>query len=459
MAKNSIRDFSATAASNTDIQSVDIDENCAASGINNAIRELMADLADVNAGTVAMTSPSADSLSTDTISEKTSGSGVTIDSVLLKDGALGSIASAVAAHLTSINGGQIGGNRNLIINGAFEVAQRATSKAHTESAINGYYTVDRFQLLSNAMDQLRVTQTQSTTSPDGFSNSFGVEVTVAESALAADEILYIQYRAEAQDLQHLAYGTSDAKKVTLSFYVRSSLTGKYTVLLYQDDATRSNTQSITINSANTWERKTITFDGDTSGTINNDNGYGLLMNVVLAAGTDFAGTPHTGWGTYNQTDDFAHGDQVNFAAQTGTFFITGIQLEVGSTATEFEHRSYGDELRRCQRYYYKLKPGSTASGYASCNSNNTSRSDAICHFPVTMRSIPTAVETTGVASDYGSLTAGVNVNCNSVPTFVRASLNTSFVRFPYASGSVTTGQAGVIQAKHADSFLAWSAEL
>ena len=228
-----------------------------------------------------------------------------------------------AAELAALIGSQTAlSNRNLIINGAFEVAQRATSKAHTESAITGYYTVDRFQLLSNAMDELRVTQSQSTISPDGFSNSFGVEVTVAESALASDELLYIQYRAEAQDLQQLAYGTSSAKSVTLSFYVRSSLTGKYSVLLYQDDATRSNTQSITIN---------------------NDNGYGLLMNVVLAAGTDYAGTPHTGWGTYNQTDDFAHGDQVNFAAQTGTFFITGIQLEIGEQATPFEHRSFADE--------------------------------------------------------------------------------------------------------------------
>ena len=323
-----------------------------------------------------------------------------------------------AAELAALIGSQTAlSNRNLIINGAFEVAQRGTSKAHTESAISGYYTVDRFQLLSNAMDELRVTQTQSTTSPNGFSNSFGVEVTVAESALAADELLYIQYRAEAQDLQQLAYGTSSAKSVTLSFYVRSSLTGKYSVLLYQDDAVRSNTQSITINSADTWERKTITFDGDTSGTINNDNGYGLLMNVVLAAGTDYAGTPHTGWGTYNQTDDFAHGDQVNFAAQTGTFFITGIQLEVGEQATAFEHRSYADELIRCQRYYqsmdYYYSYGSTSTNIFYYTNFS---------FPITMRATPTMSASawgsnTGNASTYyGSTLSNGWIMQSAIPT-------------------------------------------
>lgn len=352
--------------------------------------------------------------------------------------------------------------RNLIINGAFEVAQRATSKAHTESAITGYYTVDRFQLLSNAMDELRVTQTQSTTSPDGFSNSFGVEVTVAESALASDEILYIQYRAEAQDFQQLAYGTSSAKKVTLSFYVRSSLTGKYSVLLYQDDATRSNTPSFTINSANTWERKTITFDGDTSGTINNDIGYGLLMNVVLAAGTDYAGTPHTGWGAYNQTDDFAHGDQVNFAAQTGTFFITGIQLEVGSKATPFEHRSFADELARCQRYY--VRDSATYSGgssaykfFASGNCVSTTSGRFTYHFPVPMRTAPTlgqsANSTFAVYSAAGSGAFSADAIINN-PNDLSTGLTTTL-----ASGQTAGQGAHIIANNSTAAFLEFIAEL
>ena len=270
--------------------------------------------------------------------------------------------------------------------------------------------------------------------------------------------MYIQHRAEAQDLQQLAYGTSSAKKVTLSFYVRSSLTGKYSVLLYQDDAARSNTQSITINSANTWERKTITFDGDTSGTINNDNGYGLLMNVVLAAGTDFAGTPHTGWGAYGQTDDFAHGDQVNFAAQTGTFFITGIQLEVGSKATPFEHRSFADELARCQRYYYKITIDDDADGFGNGNVNTTERLDCHIPFKVTMRASPTALEQNGTATHYRVNVGGANTTCDAVPTYVRATKDGSDIRF-HTAASLTVGQGGIARGIDTSAFLAWSAEL
>lgn len=271
-----------------------------------------------------------------------------------------------AAELAALIGSQSSlSNRNLIINGAMQVAQRGTS-----STSEGHQTVDRFQIDVNATDELAFTQTQSTTSPDGFSNSYGFEVTTAESALAADEYAYITYRGEAQDFQQLAYGTSDAKKVTLSFYVRSSLTGKYSVLAFTSDSSpiRSNTKSFTVDSANTWERKTITFEADPSGTINNDNGMGFTISWILAAGTDYAGTPHSGWGEYTATDDFAFSDQVNFIAQTGTFFITGVQLEVGEQATPFEHRSFGDELKRCQRYYQTdggtrhIFSGSTVNG-------------------------------------------------------------------------------------------------
>ena len=254
-----------------------------------------------------------------------------------------------AAELAALIGSQSAlSNRNLIINGAMQVAQRGTS-----STSSGNHTCDRWTVNFQAFDQLAVTQSQSTTTPSGFSNSLKVEVTTAETALAADELMYVSYRIEAQDLQQLGYGGSGAKAVTLSFWVRSSLTGKYSVLFYQDDATRSNTPSFTISTADTWEYKTITIDGDTGGTINNDNGAGLSLYITLAAGANFAGTPHSGWGAYTATDDFSFSDNVNFTAQTGTFYITGVQLEVGEQATPFEHRSYGDELAACQRYYQK----------------------------------------------------------------------------------------------------------
>ena len=257
---------------------------------------------------------------------------------------------------------QYAGARNLIINGAMQVAQRGTS-----STTVGYQTIDRFSVTSSNTDELAFTQSQSTTVPSGqgFSNSLKIEVTTAETTLASDEFFRFQHKVEAQNLQQLAYGTSSAKSITLSFWVRSSLTGKYSILVFQQDATRSNTPSFTISAADTWEKKTITLDGDTGGTINNDNGTGLILNFILAAGTDVAGTPHTGWGAYTATDDFAHGDQVNFIAQTGTFYITGVQLEVGEQATPFEHRSFGDELHRCKRYFQLVEPNSIYSSYGA----------------------------------------------------------------------------------------------
>ena len=278
---------------------------------------------------------------------------------------------------------QIGGRRNIVINGAMQVAQRGTSSTST-----GYATVDRIMVRTNNLDQLAFTQSQSSTVPsgEGFSNSFKFEVTTQETALSGGEYANIQHRIEAQNLQSLAYGTSNAKKATLSFWVRSSLTGKYSVLFFAEDDTRSNTQSFTISSADTWEHKTITIDGDTTGVIDNNNGSGININFQLAAGSDYAGTPHSGWGAYAETDDFAFSDQVNFIAQTGTFYLTGLQFELGSQATPFEHRSFGEELALCQRYFdtssadiWYFQPEQLGSGFGR----------AFIPFTVTMRSTPT----------------------------------------------------------------------
>ena len=278
---------------------------------------------------------------------------------------------------------QIGGRRNIIINGAMQVAQRGTSSTST-----GYATVDRIMVRTNNLDQLAFTQSQSSTVPsgEGFSNSFKFEVTTQETALSGGEYANIQHRIEAQNLQSLAYGTSNAKKATLSFWVRSSLTGKYSVLFFAEDDTRSNTQSFTISSADTWEHKTITIDGDTTGVIDNNSGSGININFQLAAGSDYAGTPHSGWGAYAETDDFAFSDQVNFIAQTGTFYLTGLQFELGSQATPFEHRSFGEELALCQRYFdtssadiWYFQPEQLGSGFGR----------AFIPFTVTMRSTPT----------------------------------------------------------------------
>ena len=286
---------------------------------------------------------------------------------------------------------QIGGRRNIVINGAMQVAQRGTSSTST-----GYATVDRIMVRTNNLDQLAFTQSQSSTVPsgEGFSNSFKFEVTTKEDALSGGEYANIQHRIEAQNLQSLAYGTSDAKKATLSFWVRSSLTGKYSVLFFAEDDTRSNTQSFTISSANTWEHKTITIDGDTTGVIDNNNGSGININFQLAAGSDYAGTPHSGWGAYAETDDFAFSDQVNFIAQTGTFYLTGLQFELGSQATPFEHSSFAEELALCQRYFSQIVNTSGSTQYLGILQayNTASVYGVIKDYPATMRTVPSVTQ-------------------------------------------------------------------
>jgi len=387
MAKDSIRDYSATSSDNSDIQSVDISEGCAPSGLNNAIREVMTDLKNVSTGAVALETPVADSFSTDTISEKTSATGVTIDGVLLKDGAIGSIASAVAAHLTSINGGQIGGSRNLIINGNMAVAQRGTSV--TGVSDSGYETVDRFRGSYNgAPDQLRVTHAQVADAPDGLTNSFKLTVTTPETTLASDERVRFQQRIEAYNLQHLAFGTSSASAITLSFYVKSSITGTFGVDLKNEDAGRSAAQSYTISSANTWEKKTLTFAGDQTSGFNNDNGVGLTVSWVLAAGTDYtSGTLATAFASTTSAN-LAPSNQVNLiGTDNATWQLTGVQLEAG-VATPFEHESYAETLRKCQRFYNRLGFMKHQFYSSSIGSSNPDLMDSITFPP--MRDAPAA---------------------------------------------------------------------
>jgi len=270
-----------------------------------------------------------------------------------------------AAELAKIGevttNGQIGGRRNMIINGAMQVDQRSATV--TASG----YSVDRFTITKTAMDNLVIAVTQDTDTPSEFTTALKFAVTTQESAKAVDELLDIRHIIEAQNLQHLEFGTSTAKKLTLSFWVRSSTTGKYSLLFLLDDDTRSNLQSYTISTADTWEYKTITIDGDTTGVIDNNSGIGMSIIWTLSAGTNFTGTPHAGWGAYAVTEDHAHADMVDFAAvDDGTFHITGVQLELGSQATPFEHRSFGEELALCQRYFQTVMTGtinvSTSTG-------------------------------------------------------------------------------------------------
>ena len=260
-----------------------------------------------------------------------------------------------AAELAALIGSQTAqSNRNIVINGSTSVNQRGDSTGVTAT---GYHGPDRFQLLYTDAGTWSISQ--SSTAPEGFANSYKLDCTTAKSSLASNSRLFVQTKFEGQSLQQLKKGTSNAVSTTLSFFVRSNKTGTYQVNLEDNDNTRIIGATYTISSANTFEHKKITFAGDTSGALADDNGDSLSIMWALVAGTDnSSGAVPTGWEAKSNTDRGA-GLTVNLADSTDNeWYITGIQLEVGEQATPFEHRSFSDEMIRCQRYYQEVASGS-----------------------------------------------------------------------------------------------------
>ena len=423
MAKDKLTDYDATAANNTDVGGISVDEGMLPSNVNNAIREVMSHLKDFAAGTQGVTA-----IGVDTISETTADNGVVVDSVTLKDGEVGTTSSPVTINLTSINGSQIGGRRNLIINGAMTVAQRGTSSTGT-----AYATVDRiYSSQDGTMTSLVTTKEQSSDSPNGFSNSFKITTDTAQT-VASDDYYYARIGViEGQDVQHLNYGASSAKTMSLSFWVKSSETGVYAITNYLHDDNRSYPITYTINSANTWEYKTLTISGDTVGVIDNDNGRGFEIYFLLSAGSNL-----TGGGTAEQwqayaISHFAKGHTADVAGTANaTWQITGIQLEVGSTATEFEHRSFAEELALCQRYCIVYGGDSIYDRIATGHSVSTIQWNAFVTFPVEMRTGPT--ESTSADSDFALYHA------NTVTALTSLGVNYASKKTVTLSGDVASG--------------------
>ena len=270
-------------------------------------------------------------LRVDTINEATSGTGTTI------------------SKLTNPNQPF----RNILINGDMKIAQRATSTSSITG--NGYHTVDRMNSIISS--QGTWTQSQSTTVPtgQGFTKSLKMDCTTADASPAASDILRIQQAIEGQNLQHLKYGTSSAESTTLSFWVRSNKTGTYVIQLLNGAVSRQVGKTYTISSADTWEKKTITFPGDTSTALDNDNSAELYVQFCLGTGSNrSSGTLSSTWKSFVSADQFA-GQTVNLADSTSNeWYITGIQLEVGEIATDFEHLPFDVQEKRCFRYFQTL---------------------------------------------------------------------------------------------------------
>lgn len=348
-------------------------------------------------------------------------------------------------------------HRNLIINGAMNVAQRGTS--HTAlGGTAGIYHLDRWRT-SHTMTTGRYTATQDSSAPAGFANSLKIDITTAEASLNASSAACILQILEGQDVQHLQKGTATAKSLTVSFWVKSTTTGTYILEVQDSDNSRILNKSYTISSANTWEKKTLTFAGDTTGAFTNDNEASLLFNFYLAAGTDLtSGTLGSSWAATTNANR-AVGQTNLFAADTNDFYLTGVQAEVGDYATDFEHRSYGDELLRCCRYYYRIThDGTTAMGWAGpVSAYGSGTNVATIPLPVPMRLKISALETSGTAGDYSIFEAGVTT-LSGVPTLRGSGIVEPKVGSVDCPASVTGGNAGQLRISNS-AYLGFTAEL
>ena len=272
--------------------------------------------------------------------------------------------------------------RNIVINGSMDISQRATSTQFTGA---GYHALDRWQVYISSLGTHTMSQDSSVPTGQGFSKSLKIACDTADSSPAAGDQFYLRTKFEGQNLQYLRYGTSSAQKLTLSFWVKSNKTTTASVQLQDHDNSKMVTKSYTINTADTWEKKTITFNANTSNSFTNDNNLSLDVRWWLDSGSDFtSGTPSGDWEANDNTK--RNNNNLGLASSdTNTFFLTGVQLEVGDTASDFEFLPVDINLARCQRYFWR----SYADTFYFKPAKNNQR-HAKTTFPVTMRSQPTA---------------------------------------------------------------------
>jgi hypothetical protein len=353
---------------------------------------------------------------------------------------------------SSAEAGTVTGD-NLIINGDMTVSQRGTSFTSPSSQA---YTLDRWKVQHSHDGAVDVSQ--STTAPADFKNSLKVDVTTADTSLASSQYYIIAHRIEGQNVAHLNYGSSDAKQVTISFWVRSNKTGTYHVEIQTADSEELARQ-YTIDAADTWEYKTLTWIANTDHTIPEDNTLGLLVYWWLAAGDTFDGSPiATTWA--NNTNRV--NGQTNFLDSTSNeFYLTGVKLEVGSAATPFKHESYADNLLKCQRYYYRIQAGSAYQRFFGTQSPSTSNARGTVTLPTEMRARPT-IDNTGTASNYAFYRSNAVSACTVAPTVQTTGSNNQAldVSAETSSGTLTVGESGdLIANNNSTVFLGFNAEL
>jgi hypothetical protein len=335
------------------------------------------------------------------------------------------------------------GFKNKIINGNMVIDQRNAGASVTPS---NTYTLDRWTAYSSQTSKYTVQQNAgSVTPPAGFTNYLGVTSSSAYSITSSDIFIVRQF-IEGYNIADLGFGTANAKTVTLSFWVRSSLTGTFGGSFTNSAENRAYPFTYTISAANTWEQKSVTFAGDTSGTWLTTNGTGIGVVFGLGVGSTYSGTAGAWAGSAYYS---ATGATSVVGTSGATFYITGVQLEVGTTATNFDFRSYQNELFLCYRYYWKFSNTSSPGfpGFIDSTSNTISP----VQLPVEMRTAPT-LGTTGTASNYSIRYYQTSATCNAVPTFDSATAQSGRL---IASASLSGSYACYVNG----GYFAFSAEL
>ena len=334
-------------------------------------------------------------------------------------------------------GGSSLAGRNMIVNGAFQVDQK--NRTSTQTGSGGSKFVDGWREGQSNVGQLSVESSRTADAPSSFQGNYSckIQVKTVESSLGASEDLSVYTNIEGFDCAKLQYGTANAKKTTLSFWVKSSIAGTFACNMYMADGNMAIAQPYTISSADTWEYKTLTWAANTGQAITIDNTPGLQIQWMISVGSNsVGGSDGDEWHTWTANKwAFGHTTNTHVTTDESTFQLTGVQFEIGDVATNYEHIPYDVELAKCQRYLFRIDAaGNNVTRFGTGQHYSTGGGEAYIAVPVTMRATPTLTQT-GTAGDYAWYSGNSTLECTGVVAIASSASRYLPVVYAYCSGA------------------------